>query len=59
MIIVRAKCIHNEYNPKLVGITGFITESKSKENVMFYPDNEYPVYRVCLRRTEIEIMEDE
>ena len=58
MIVVRAKCIHSDYNPKLIGITGYIEEGKSKENIMFYPDNEYPVYRVCLRQTDIEILED-
>ena len=58
MIIVRAKCIHNDFNPALVGTIGYAESTKVEENVMFYPDNEFPVYRVCLRRTDIEEVED-
>ena len=51
------------YNfPYVLGILNDAIENLpkpyNKENVMFYPDNEYPVYRVCLRQTDIEILED-
>jgi len=58
MIVVRVKCIHNDFNPALVGTVGYAETTKVEENVMFYPDDEFPVYRVCLRRTDIEEVED-
>ena len=58
MIIVRVKCIHNDFNSSLIGIVGYAETAKVEENVMFYPDDEFPVYRVCLRRANVEEMED-
>lgn len=58
MIIVRVKCIHNDFYPELVGTVGYAEPTKVEENVMFYPDNKFPFYQVCLCRTDIEEVED-
>lgn len=55
---MRVKCIHNDFYPNLIGKTGYIEEDKLKENVIFYPDNKDPFYRVWVRKTDIEEMEN-
>lgn len=48
MVIVRAKCIHNDF----VGITGYFEEGKVKENVMFY---QYVFVEPTLKKWRINI----
>ena len=36
------------YKPELKNIKGLATEVNSYGNVMFYPDNSIPFYRICL-----------
>lgn len=46
----KAKIISGKYE----GLYGECTNVNSYGNVMFYPNNSSPVYRVCLRANEIE-----
>ena len=47
----KAKISQN--NARFAGINGFCTEVNSYGNVMFYPENMEPVYRVCLAKEDI------
>ena len=48
----KAKVISGKYK----GVSGECTDINSYGNVMFYPDNNSPVYRVCLCASEIEFI---
>ncbi len=38
------------------GIEGEATDENVVGNVMFYPKDSYPVYRVCLKRSDIDFI---
>lgn len=49
-----AKIIIGQY----AGICGKATEPNAYGNVMFYPDNQTPVYRICKKMEEVEYVDD-
>lgn len=38
------------------GVKGQATDENAVGNVMFYPKDSYPVYRVCLKRSDIDFI---
>lgn len=38
------------------GVEGEATDENVVGNVMFYPKDSYPVYRVCLKRSDIDFI---
>ena len=56
---MRNAMINLNYKNKegLARIFGKATEVNEYGNVMFYPDNNNPVYRICLRQNDITYIE--
>ena len=48
--------VTDEYNnrPEMKNIKGFATDVNSYGNVMFYPDNGIPYYRICLEKKYVK-----
>lgn len=51
----RGKIVKSEYYPSLVGVVGNVDDSLPNKdgNVMFYPDDEKPFYRIVVNSKNI------
>lgn len=51
----RGKVIKSEYYPSLIGVVGNVDDSLPNKdgNVMFYPDDEKPFYRIVINSKNI------
>ena len=51
-----SKCIKSDWLKDIIGCYGYSTEPNKVGNVMFYPENSFPCYRICLPKEYIEIL---